>query len=256
MEHFNKKPVRYREGPYTDEDATLVYKRLRGAFTSKPTNSLTDSVRRGSYSLRSFGKSFRTGVSKVFAEDHEASQKKVFDPNSKFVQQWNKVFLVSCLVALFLDPLFFFLPAISMKDDCIKIERTLKVVITVLRTITDTFYLFHMALQFRTAYVAPASRVFGRGVLVIDPVLIARRYLWKDFWLDLIAVLPIPQVVIWIIVPASSGPNAYQIKNALRYIIILQFIPRLYLIFPLTSQIVKTAGVVMETAWAGAAYNL
>lgn len=45
-------------------------------------------------------------------------------------------------------------------------------------------------------------------------------------------------------------------KNVLRFIIIFQYLPRLYLIFPLSSQIVKATGVVTETAWAGAAYNL
>lgn len=45
-------------------------------------------------------------------------------------------------------------------------------------------------------------------------------------------------------------------KNVLRFIIIFQYIPRLVLIFPLSSQIIKATGVVTETAWAGAAYNL
>lgn len=45
-------------------------------------------------------------------------------------------------------------------------------------------------------------------------------------------------------------------KNVLRFIIIFQYIPRLFLMFPLSSQIVKATGVVTETAWAGAAYNL
>ncbi|KAH7280284.1 hypothetical protein KP509_37G059700 [Ceratopteris richardii] len=195
------------------------------------------------------------GVNKVPVEDHKASQDNVLDPNSNFVQQWNKIFLVSCLSALILDPLFFFLPTLK-EDNCLVIDNTLMIIITVIRTITDLFYLFHMSLQFRTAYVAPASRVFGRGELVTDSKKIAKRYLSKDFWLDLVAVLPIPQVVIWIIVPSSRGPTAYHIKNSLRFIIFLQFIPRLYLIFPLTSQIVKTTGVITETAWAGAAYNL
>lgn len=251
MEYYNTQNSRYKDDQYANNGAAYGYKQGR----SKRTISLTKSLRRGSDGLRSFGRSIGMGVTKVFAEDHKASERKVLDPNSPFVQQWNKIFLISCLFALILDPLFFFLPAIS-NNDCIKIDRKLQVVITVLRTITDAFYLFHMALQFRTAYVAPASRVFGRGELVVDSRKIAKRYLLRDFWLDLIAVLPIPQVVIWIIVPASHGPKVYHIKNALRYIIILQFIPRLYLIFPLTSQIVKTAGVITETAWAGAAYNL
>lgn len=59
---------------------------------------------------------------------------------------------------------------------------------------TDFFYMIHMCLQFRTGYIEPSTRVFGRGDLVTDPKKIAARYLRKDFWLDLVAVLPIPQV--------------------------------------------------------------
>lgn len=33
----------------------------------------------------------------------------VMNPHAKVVQQWNKFFVISCLFAVFLDPLFFFL---------------------------------------------------------------------------------------------------------------------------------------------------
>jgi hypothetical protein len=43
--------------------------------------------------------------------------------------------------------------------------------------------------------IAPWSRVFGRGDLVIQPHKIAsRRYLWRTFWFDLVTALPQPQV--------------------------------------------------------------
>lgn len=42
----------------------------------------------------------------------------------------------------------------------------------------------------------------------------------------------------------------------IRFLIIFQYLPRLYLVLPLSYQIVKANGVVTETAWAGAAYNL
>lgn len=45
-------------------------------------------------------------------------------------------------------------------------------------------------------------------------------------------------------------------RTVLPFVILFQYLPRLYLIFPLTSQIVEATGVVTETAWAGAAYNL
>lgn len=63
-------------------------------------------------------------------------------------------------------------------------------------------------------------------------------------------------MLIWIVIPNLSGSTMTNTKNFLRFIIICQYIPRLFLIFPLSSQIVKATGVVTETAWAGAAYNL
>ncbi|THG06375.1 hypothetical protein TEA_006663 [Camellia sinensis var. sinensis] len=54
----------------------------------------------------------------------------------------------------------------------------------------------------------------------------------------------------------ETSPQADHDNNALALIVLLQYVPRLYLIFPLSSQIIKANGVVTKTAWAGAAYNL
>lgn len=64
------------------------------------------------------------------------------------------------------------------------------------------------------------------------------------------------QIVVWFIIPAARSRKADHKNNALALIVLLQYIPRLYLIFPLSSEIIKAAGVVTRTAWAGAAYNL
>ena len=175
---------RYKDGLFTSEKKTLPSTHMSFPFYH---------MRKGSqYSKhkdeRDLSKEFQ------LQEDYHASEMKIFDPDSRIVQQWNKVFLLSCLVALFVDPFFFFLPEIGENGRCIKIEKGLEIAVTVVRTITDTFYLLHIGLQFRTGYVAPYSKVFGRGVLVVDSMLIAKRYLSGPFWLDLLAVLPVPQV--------------------------------------------------------------
>ncbi|GLT25686.1 hypothetical protein SLA2020_007990 [Shorea laevis] len=107
----------------------------------------------------------------------------------------------------------------------------------------------------KTAYIAPSSCVFGRGELVIDPIKIASGYLHRDFWLDIVAAQPLPQVLVWAVIPRLEGSMAIT-RHILRLIIIFQYLLRLYLIFPLSSQITEATGVVTETAWAGAAYNL
>ena len=37
----------------------------------------------------------------------------IMNPNAKVVQQWNQFFVISCLIAIFIDPLFFFLLSVE-----------------------------------------------------------------------------------------------------------------------------------------------
>ncbi|KAK4762475.1 hypothetical protein SAY86_008243 [Trapa natans] len=221
------------------------------------SKSFKTGVRKGSEGLRSIGRSLRFGVSRaVFPEDLETSERKIFDPQDKFLLLWNKLSVASCILAVSVDPLFFYLPVINDKLNCIGIDQKLAITVTTLRTIIDFFYLIHMSLRFRTAYIAPSSRVFGRGELVIDPAQIAKRYLRSYFFIDLLSVLPLPQIVVWRFLARSNGSDVLSTKQALLYIIIIQFIPRFLRMYPLTTELKRTAGVFAETAWAGAAYYL
>ncbi|KAG5527276.1 hypothetical protein RHGRI_028240 [Rhododendron griersonianum] len=132
--------------------------------------------------------------------------RQILDPNGDVVTQWNHVFLVTCLVALFIDPLYFFLPYVGGAA-CMTTDTALGVAITFFRTLADLFYLLHM-------------------------------------------------IVIWIVIPATRDSSADYANNTLALIVLLQYIPRLFLIFPLNQRIIKTTGVIAKTAWAGAAYNL
>lgn len=56
--------------------------------------------------------------------------------------------------------------------------------------------------------------------------------------------------------PKLTGSEVLSAKNILMIIVILQYIPRLVRIIPLYRQITRSAGIITETAWAGAAFNL
>lgn len=180
---------------------------------------------------------------------------RILDPGSDLVLLWYRIFLVSCLVALFLDPFYFYILQIR-GPACMGVDMSLGITITFFRTIADCFYLMHMILKFRIAFVAPSSRVFGRGDLVKDPNQIAIRYLRSDFVVDLLAMLPIPQMMLWFVVPAVNGESTRHNNNTLSLFVLIQYLPRLFLIFPLNARIVKNSGALAKTAWAGAAYNL
>ncbi|CAN5965254.1 unnamed protein product [Sphagnum jensenii] len=212
---------------------------------------------KGLTGLPTVGRSLRLGISRhrVFTEDLD-TQLKIIDPSSKLFQQWYKVFVISRLVAIFVDPLFYYLPVVDGGGTCIKISRELAISLTVLRTVTDTLYLIHMPLQFRTAFMASSSRVFGRRKLVTDPHQIAMRYFKKDFWLDFVALLPLPQLVIWIIMPKMAGSAAVATKQMLGLTVLFQYLPRLFQVFTMTSKMLKNPQVLIETPWAVDMSNL
>ncbi|KAB1226218.1 putative cyclic nucleotide-gated ion channel 15 [Morella rubra] len=131
---------------------------------------------------------------RVFSEDYEKEKSKILDPRGEVISHWSKIFLVACLVSLFVDPLFLYMPTVSAELSCVQNGMTLKVILTIIRSVADVFYVIQIFVRFHTAYIAPSSRVLGRGELIIEPSKIALRYLRGGFWIDLIAALPIPQV--------------------------------------------------------------
>ncbi|PKA49601.1 putative cyclic nucleotide-gated ion channel 20, chloroplastic [Apostasia shenzhenica] len=214
----------------------------------------------------------------------------IMNPHTKVVQQWNKFFVISCLVAIFVDPLFFFLlsarqsidvhleheksmlncislwsigfldSAIKKEHKCLDFNWSLATGIAVVRSFTDFIYFLHMLLQtfaqFRLAYVAPESRVVGAGDLVDDPKKIAMHYLRGYFLLDLFVVLPLPQVMILVVIPKYIGASsANYAKNLLRATVLLQYGPRIIRFLPLLAG-QSASGFIFESAWANFVINL
>ncbi|KAM3244467.1 hypothetical protein ACQJBY_056041 [Aegilops geniculata] len=179
---------------------------------------------------------------------------KIFDPSSDFILTWNCIFLFSCLLALFIDPLYFYVPKIvyGTPYSCVGTDKRLTIIVTLLRSITDQL------LKFRTAIFKKSSTlgISKGGYFVRDPREIAWKYLRSDFAIDVVAALPLPQIIVWYVIPAIKYSNAEPNDNILVLIVLAQYLPRLYRIFPLTYEIVKATEVVAKTAWQGAVYSL
>ncbi|KAJ9542617.1 hypothetical protein OSB04_029123 [Centaurea solstitialis] len=180
----------------------------------------------------------------------------VMNPHAKIVQQWNQFIVISCLLAIFIDPLFFYLLLTNKDNKCIIINWQMTQIIVVFRSITDFIYLMHMLVQFRLAFVSPESRVVGAGDLVDHPKKIAKNYLSGYFFLDLFIALPLPQIIVLVVLPnadASSGAN--YAKNLLRASVLVQYIPRLFRFLPLLAG-QSPSGFIFESAWANFIINL
>ncbi|KAM0826781.1 hypothetical protein ACQ4PT_068644 [Festuca glaucescens] len=188
----------------------------------------------GSAQLRTLGRSIRTGaaMAAVFQEDLKMTSKKIFDPQDRLLVRLNRSFLISCILSIAIDPMFFYGPVVTLEDNnnnmCIGIERSLAISTAVLRTVVDLFFLARIVLQFRTAFIAPSSRVFGRSELV----------------------------VIWRFLASNNKTAVLETKDNLLFIIIAKYVPRLVRIYPLSRELKCTSGVFAETALAGATYYL
>jgi cyclic nucleotide gated channel len=138
-------------------------------------------------------------LSRAFSEELEslvrAGGGRLFlDPRGRLIHLWSKIFLSACLLSLFVDPLFLYLTGTQRHNMCLEFRYPLALTLSMVRSALDLFYAAHILFRFRTAFIAPSSRVFGRGELVIQPCQIARRYLGRTFWFDLVTALPLPQV--------------------------------------------------------------
>ncbi|CAL5083806.1 unnamed protein product [Urochloa decumbens] len=225
-----------------------------------PTESLARGmITQGSAQLRTIGRSIRAGaeMAAVFQEDLKNTSRRIFDPQDPMLVRLNRAFLISCIVAIAVDPMFFYLPMVTDEGNlCVGIDRWLAITTTVVRSVVDLFFLVRIVLQFRTAYIKPSSRVFGRGELVIDTAQIARRYMRRFFAADVMSVIPFPQVVIWSFLHRSKGTAVLDTKDRLLFIVFTQYIPRVVRIYPISSELKRSSGAFAETAYAGAAYYL
>ncbi|GJN23929.1 hypothetical protein PR202_gb11623 [Eleusine coracana subsp. coracana] len=241
--------------------AAWAWARSRRRF-AQPNSLARGVITQGSAQLRTLGRSLRAGatMAAVFQEDLKNSSRRILDPQDPLLARLNRAFLISCIISIAVDPMFFYTPEVTDggKGDnlCVGIDRGLATGTTVVRTLVDAFFLGRIALQFRTAYIAPSSRVFGRGELVIDTAQIAARYVRRFFVADLLSVLPLPQVAMWRFLHRSKGEAVMETKDALLVIVIGQYVPRLVRIYPLSTELKRTSGVFAETAYAGAAYYL
>ncbi|KAL5748691.1 hypothetical protein ACOSQ2_025988 [Xanthoceras sorbifolium] len=178
----------------------------------------------------------------------------IMNPHARIVQRWNKFFAISCLVAIFVDPLFFFLLSVQKDNKCIVINWPMTMTIVAFRSMLDFIYFLNILLQFRLAYVAPESRVVGAGELVDHPKKIALNYIHRYFFLDLFVVLPLPQIMILLVLPQFlSGANSA--KNLLRAAVLVQYIPRLFRFLPLLAGHSPNS-FIFESAWANFVINL
>ncbi|WJX80378.1 hypothetical protein P8452_63387 [Trifolium repens] len=243
------------ESSFGIEEKDYVNKRNERPSVSSVLKSIGRRLESGLEKMKKFRRS-SSAVSYLFFEESSAVMHKILDPKGPMLQKWNQIFVITCVMAVSVDPLFFYIPVIVGKNKCLDLDEPLQTIASVLRTFFDLFYVICIIFRFRTGFLAPSSRVFGRGVLVGDPVAIMKRYLSSHFIIDILSIIPLPQVIVLAIIPHLKSSRPVLAKDFLKYTVLIQYVPRLLRIRPLYEEVTRTSGILAETAWARAVFNL
>ncbi|KAK3040308.1 hypothetical protein RJ639_028223 [Escallonia herrerae] len=188
---------------------------------------------------------------------------RVLEPRAKWVQEWNRIFLLVCATGLFVDPLFFYALSISDTCMCLFVDGWFAITVTALRCMTDALQAWNIWLQLKM--YKRANAVVG-GLKSEDSRLhdtgagsVALRYLKakKGFFFDLFIILPLPQVVLWIVIPAMLKEGSIiAVMTVFLIMFVFQYLPKIYHSVCLLRRMQNLSGYIFGTVWWGVALNL
>ncbi|XP_062000051.1 cyclic nucleotide-gated ion channel 1-like [Rosa rugosa] len=245
-----------------EENGGELIQRANGTLSSASlasVDSAVDKVYRamgpaGFEGLKSFRKTMKIyyGVLSIGL----SSNNKILYRQELIQHRWNKMLLVLCVIALSLDPLFCYILVVNDEKKCLGLDRTLGAIASVLRFVVDFFYVFYIIYQFRASVVTLCSKSSKEGELVPHTRTRAWRYLLLYFIFDILVILPLPQVIVYAIIPRLNNSRLFHATQSLYFIVIFQYVLRVLRICSLLKEATSSSGILAETAWAKAAFNL
>ncbi|XWS11105.1 hypothetical protein CRYUN_Cryun38cG0055200 [Craigia yunnanensis] len=200
----------------------------------------------------------------------------VLDPKAKWVQEWNRVFLLVCATGLFVDPLFFYALSISDTCMCLFVDGWFAITVTVLRCVTDALHVWNMWLQLKMAKRSSYCRnddggedegdgegrgeensTRPRGVNARGRVAFKYLKAKKGFFFDVLVILPLPQIVLWVAIPSLLEKGSVTLVMTVFLIIFLfQYLPKIYHSVCLLRRMQNLSGYIFGTVWWGIALNM
>lgn len=198
------------------------------------------------------------------------SMARVLDPRSTWVQEWNRVFLLVCATGLFIDPLFFYALSISSTCMCLFVDGWFAVTVTVLRSMTDALHVWNMWLQLKMSRrrglllhgEAENNDERSSGGLHDESSGLLRVALYylkakKGFCFDLFVILPLPQVVLWVVIPSLlEKGSTTEVMTVFLIMFLFQYLPKIYHSVRLLRRMQNLSGYIFGTVWWGIALNL
>ncbi|KAM5557673.1 hypothetical protein ABKV19_024838 [Rosa sericea] len=207
------------------------------------------------------------------------------------VSMWDKIFITSCIIAVLMDPLFFYIPYIHEDNKCLGKDKTLGIAAILLRSLTDITFIVNITYQIREWIKSgsiktqkaglPSNDVEDQGPTIVSEDLdkgectqfaeevvgifsrtkkkiagtkkkMAQKLPWLTLpvFIDILAVLPLPQVFIVYVFFEISGSGYLHYRHMMNLFLLGQYVPRIFRIYLSSAEFTKTSGI-----WVKGAFN-
>uniref|UniRef100_A0A803PJP9 Ion transport domain-containing protein n=1 Tax=Cannabis sativa TaxID=3483 RepID=A0A803PJP9_CANSA len=189
---------------------------------------------RGLFSLRRDGR-----------EEDDNKVDKILNPWAADSRLWNFIFLASCLIGVSIDPLFLYVPIVDDNRKCLKRDYNMEIIALVLRSVTDLFYVFHVC--FRLHNALKMSKELHVSIFTNFP--------WFHLLIDILSILPLPQVVVLLYFSQITGSRSLSGRKFINLILLLQYVPRLFRVYLTAKEIGKGFdSLISQRVWVRCAF--
>ncbi|KAM1407519.1 hypothetical protein ACFX2F_002086 [Malus domestica] len=184
---------------------------------------------------------------------------RIRDEQGKFLLRWSMIFVMSCVFAVTLDPLFFYILIIDQDKKCLQMDKTLSTTVLVLRTLTDFIFFVHFIYKIYDAFRVQKNKQLTANEAANKLQLVAsstlqtggnldrkskKILLWSSLSIinDFLALLPVPQLLIVVAFYKMRAAGYMEHKKALNVFLLGQYLPRIFRIHQSSKELRENAG--------------
>ncbi|XP_024927619.3 cyclic nucleotide-gated ion channel 1 isoform X2 [Ziziphus jujuba] len=185
-------------------------------------------------------------------DDVRAKIKKIFYPwgQHKYHLMLKNAFLVSCVIAISMDPLFLYIPYINEEKKCIQMDPKLKIAFLVYRCLTDISYLIHIFFHTLRRVTRPLRKTKYSGLIgETSPLFWRITWSFIQNYIDILAIIPLAQMML--IFFAKLRDSRYSsTRNFLNFLIISQYAPRILRVYLSWKNLGRIPTSITGVVWA------
>ncbi|XP_062119858.1 cyclic nucleotide-gated ion channel 1-like isoform X2 [Humulus lupulus] len=198
--------------------------------------------------LRSdYSKQYNNSNNSEDYHDHgrqEHSLNQILNPWVTDRLRWNKIFLASCVIGVCVDPLFLYIPIVNDDRKCLDRDHNIKIISLVLRSVTDFSYVLHLIFRLQSARTM--SKALGQSIFTKFP--------WSYLLIDLLAIIPLPQVVVLLYFSKITGSSSLRARKFINLLLLLQYVPRILRVYLSAKALGRVFDSLTQRVWVRGAF--